>query len=119
MTFTEKLLYALSLPKFQTSLYNVNGQNMFTSRFTIVAFSLVLAIFVMYQIWEFVPVIVGLIDPNYYISSEYVTTQLANMVDVGQNVTYDNPQTKGEKFHNFWLNSFVENKITQKTINTT
>lgn len=48
MSFMEKILYALSYPKFQTSLYNVNGQNVFTSRFTIVAFSLVMLIFFFY-----------------------------------------------------------------------
>lgn len=64
------------------------------------------------------PVIVGLIKPNYYISSEYVTTQLANMVDVGQNVTFDPAENVGQRFYNFWLDTYVEKKITQNSINT-
>ena len=118
MTCSEKLIYALSLPKYRSSHYNVNGQNVFTSSFTVIAFSLVMAIFALYELWNFVPVIVGLINSNFYVSSEYVTTQLANIVDVGQNLTIDNPTTSTERFHNFWLNNYVEKTITQATIDT-
>lgn len=90
MSCFEKLIYALSLPKYQSSHYNVNGNNVFTSRFTVVAFTLVLVIFALYQVWAFLPVLVGLINPNYFTSSVYETSQLANIVDVGRNVTIEN-----------------------------
>ena len=83
-----------------------------------IAFSLVMAVFVLYQMWEFIPVVVSLANPNLYVSSEYITAPLSNMVDIRQNVTYEDPQDFGQRFYNFWLRTFVTQKITQRPIST-
>ena len=83
MTCCQRLTYALSQPKLKTPHYNVNGLNLFTSRITIFIFSVAVVIFIFYQLFYFIPVFACLIDPNLYVSSEYIVTPLSEMVDVG------------------------------------
>lgn len=46
MSKGQQVLYALSQPKLYTPHYNMNGRNVYTSKITIITFSLALAIFV-------------------------------------------------------------------------
>ena len=85
MTKLEKVAFMLSQPKLQTSHYNLNGLNLYTSKFTILLFSCVVLAFVVMQVLLFVPVMACWVNAGLFVSTEYITAPLSNMVDIGYN----------------------------------
>lgn len=102
MTLMQKVMQLLSQPKYYSPHYNVNGKRVFTSKFTIVWFSIICIAFMCYKAWQFVPVLVGAFA-DYYVSTEYKTLPLTTMVDIGVNKTIKNPDGFWDRFYNIWL----------------